>query len=94
MSQLASGVNHAFITGPNGIGMTDLNSFVTLSDGAFLYDARGINDNGQIVAEGSDGFAYLLDPVPEPKAYLLLLLGLGIMAPVIRRRCYMNAERN
>lgn len=46
---LASGaVGHAFVTGPDGVGMTDLNSLVTLTNGAHLFDATAINDHGQI----------------------------------------------
>lgn len=35
--------------------------------------------DGQIIADGSNGRAYLLSPVPEPIANLLLLLGLGML---------------
>ena len=39
---------HAFITGPNGVGMTDLGAL-----GEYHTYARGINDAGQVVG-GSD----------------------------------------
>lgn len=79
---------HAFITGPNGAGMTDLNSLVHLGNGTFLYDANGINDRGQIIANASDGHSYLLTlaPVPEPDTYAMFLAGLGLMGFIARRR--------
>lgn len=77
---------HAFITGPDGIAMTDLNSLVKLENGTFLAGATGINDRGQIIANGSDGHSYLLTPVPEPEAYALFLAGLGLMGFMVRRR--------
>lgn len=76
---------HAFVTGPDG-GITDLNSLVTLKDGIFLSDATGINDSGQIIANASDGQAYLLSPVPEPETYAMLLAGLGLMGFMGRRK--------
>ncbi|MBA4142139.1 MAG: DUF3466 family protein [Nitrosospira sp.] len=77
---------HAFVTGPDGEGMTDLNSLVELENGIFLADAMGINDRGQIIANASDGRAYLLSPVPEPQAYAMLLAGLGLMGFMARRK--------
>jgi probable HAF family extracellular repeat protein len=81
---------HAFITGPDGNGMTDLNSLVELQNGTFLADATGINDRGQIIANASDGHAYLLTPlltpVPEPETYAMLLAGLALMGLIVRRR--------
>ena len=61
---------HAFITGPNGQGMTDLNSLINVPDGVVLVDATNINNNGQLVAVGV---------VPEPEMYAMLLLGLGLI---------------
>ena len=40
-----SSLHHAFITGPNGIGMTDLGAL----GGAYYSSASGINDSGQVV---------------------------------------------
>jgi probable HAF family extracellular repeat protein len=54
----ATGAQDAFLL--SGSTMTDLNSLVTLSQGVSLIEATGINDLGQIVANGSDGHAYLL----------------------------------
>jgi probable HAF family extracellular repeat protein len=51
---------HAFLYG--GGTMTDLNSLVSPGLGITLYQATGINDRGQIVANGAGG-AYLLTPL-------------------------------
>jgi probable HAF family extracellular repeat protein len=77
---------HAFITGPDGEGVRDLNDLVKLENGTFFTDAQGINDHGQIIANASDGFAYLLTPVPEPETYAMLLAGLGLISFMVRRR--------
>ena len=79
---LASGaVGHAFVTGANGVGMTDLNALVTLTDGAYLIDASVINDHGQIVARATNGHSYLISVapvnVPEPGTLALFALGLA-----------------
>lgn len=55
-----------FVTGPNGFGLTDLNSLVTLSDGAKLVGAAAINNAGQIIAYDTNGIYYLLSPGPDP----------------------------
>jgi probable HAF family extracellular repeat protein len=44
VSNTAAGARHAFITGPNGVGMTDLGTLGGSSSSAF-----GINDAGQVV---------------------------------------------
>lgn len=77
---------HAFLTGPDGEGMTDLNSLVTLENGVYLASANGISDIGQIIANASDGRAYLLSPIPEPETYAMFLTGLGLMGFMARRR--------
>ena len=69
-------MHHAFITGPNGVGMTDLNSLVSLPGGYVL--ASGVNNLGQVVAIGS--------PIPEPETYAMLLAGLGLLGFIARRR--------
>jgi probable HAF family extracellular repeat protein len=45
-SDTANGQTHAFITGPNGVGMTDLGTL-----GGDFSEAYGINDTGQVVGE-------------------------------------------
>jgi probable HAF family extracellular repeat protein len=67
--------SHAFITGPHGAGMTDLNSLVDLPAGVRLIEATDINNAGQVIAVA----------IPEPESYLMLLAGLGIVGLVTRR---------
>ena len=65
-STKAEGAEHyAFITGPAGTGMTDLNSLVTLPDRLTLSQAQGINNSGQIIALSE------IPPIPEPATYAL-----------------------
>lgn len=86
-------VQHAFITGANGVGMTDLNTLVTLADGVVLEAALGVNDLGQVVAAGSDRRTYLVSPfaVPEPGTHALMLLGLGLIGMAVRRHASVAA---
>jgi probable HAF family extracellular repeat protein len=81
----SSGSYHAFVTGANGVGMTDLNDLATLESDYFQI-AYGINDQGQIIAGDSSGRAYLLSPVPEPKAFALILVGLGLVGFAARKQ--------
>jgi probable HAF family extracellular repeat protein len=67
---------HAFITGPNGAGMTDLNSLLESPGGTFLSEAAGINNVGQVIAIG----------VPEPQSYALMLVGLILVGFMVRRK--------
>ena len=77
-SDTAAGSHHAFITGPNGVGMTDLNALVSLPAGVVLTEATGINNHGQVAANGS--------LIPEPETYAMLLAGLGLLGFIARRR--------
>jgi probable HAF family extracellular repeat protein len=68
---------HAFITGPNGLGiMTDLNSLVHLPGGLVMDRAIAINDMGQVIATVA----------PEPESYALMLAGLALMGVMVRRK--------
>jgi probable HAF family extracellular repeat protein len=66
----------------------NLNDMIPASASVVLGGALGINDNGQIVAQGSlngQGYrAFLLTPVPEPTS--LTLLAIPFMAWYRRRR--------
>jgi probable HAF family extracellular repeat protein len=78
-------MDHAFISGANGYGLVDVNtlSFNNLAAGVrdwLFVNVTGINDFGQFVANGDNGRAYLISPVPEPATVLLMLFGLGLVA--------------
>jgi probable HAF family extracellular repeat protein len=75
-STTAEGYVHAFVTGFNGVGMTDLNTLVDLPKDVILIVATGINNNGQVIATS----------VPEPGAYALLLAGLVLIGFIARRK--------
>jgi probable HAF family extracellular repeat protein len=55
---------HAFVTGANGNNMRDLNLLVKKPIGIVFKDAESINDRGQIIAEASNSFCFLLTPRP------------------------------
>jgi probable HAF family extracellular repeat protein len=87
-------MDHAFITGANGLGLIDINtlSFTNLAESArdfLFFSATGINDSGQFITNGTNGHAYLVTPVPEPAAVLMMVCGLGWL--VWRRRASINA---
>ncbi|MCX5891288.1 MAG: HAF repeat-containing protein [Deltaproteobacteria bacterium] len=66
-------IPHAFLYS-DGV-MHDLNNLVqNLPAGDVLAAAYGINDRGQIIAQGSHGHSYLLTPGPPVGALDLLLL--------------------
>ena len=67
LTRLKRRLYHAFITGPDGAGMMDLNSLVDLPGGPILQFAIGINNSGQVIAIGN---------IPEPEVYTLFLVGL------------------
>jgi probable HAF family extracellular repeat protein len=70
-------IEHAFITGPNGTGMMDLNFLVDLPEGIILTNAMDINNAGQVIAIGT---------IPEPESYALLLAGLALVGFIARRK--------
>jgi probable HAF family extracellular repeat protein len=71
-------LTHAFLY--SGGRAADLNGLVPAGFGVVLTSAVGINGQGQIAAQGSDGHGYLLTPdgvaaTPEPSALALLAFG-------------------
>ncbi|MBS0587039.1 MAG: DUF3466 family protein [Proteobacteria bacterium] len=69
--------------------LTDLNTLLPLGSNWSLIHARSINDAGQIAGEGflnGEFHAFLLSPVPEPKIYAMLLVGLGLVYYCAYRR--------
>ena len=79
-NELYTGNPHAFITGPNGVGMTDLNSLVDLPKGVTLTHAVDINNVGQVIATAT------VSIIPEPEIYTMLLVGVGFMGFMARRK--------
>ena len=74
VAQISSGALHAFLY--TGGSMQDLNSLVKgLPPGVVLSAAEAINDQGWIAANGSDGYAYLLNPALSIAPGFLPLLG-------------------
>jgi probable HAF family extracellular repeat protein len=74
----------------NGV-MTDLNTVSGVAGtGWSLTDATAINDAGQIVGYGSNPqgvtSAFILTPVPEPEAYLMMGVGVCLAGVIARRR--------
>ena len=87
---------HAFVSGVNGVGLFDLNWFVSLDAGRFLTEAVGINRYGQIVANDNTGHAFLLSPVPEPQTWAMVLAALALIGAKtggLRRRGTQAAQR-
>jgi probable HAF family extracellular repeat protein len=71
--------------------MTDLNTVSGVAGtGWSLTDATAINDAGQIVGYGSNPqgvtSAFILTPVPEPEAYLMMGVGVCLAGVIARRR--------
>ena len=73
--------SHAFITGPDGAGMMDLNSLVDLPGGVVLTRATGINNAGQVIA-----ISVPIAVIPEPESYAMFLAGLGLIGFMARRK--------
>lgn len=80
----------------DGTSIVDLNSFLdasAVSAGWELLVANGINDSGWIVGTArntitgfSSGYLLSVTAVPEPESYAMLLVGLGLIGTVARRK--------
>lgn len=69
--------------------LVDLNTLVDPLGGWQLTSAADINNAGQILGtacQNSNCLSVLLTPVPEPATGLMLLVGLGVLAPLTTRR--------
>lgn len=90
LSKTSSGDLHAFVTGPNGQSMTDLETLDDIVKAGWSgLTVAGINDHGQIAGTGFiDGQqrAFFLSPVPEPAESALLLSGLLALQTLVKRR--------
>jgi len=80
VSETVFGGPHAFITGPDGAGMVDLNSLISLPAGVTLTEAVAINNSGQVVAVGTAAV------IPEPEVYALFLAGLALVGFIAGRK--------
>ena len=74
---------HAFITGPDGVGMTDLNS-LHLPFGFTMIKAIAINDMEQVLVTAV---------IPEPETYALMLAGLVLTGVMVRRKQNADAPK-
>lgn len=73
---------HPYITGANGVGITNLDDLVSMPAGTSLGIPLAINDNGQLLFLGAGSMSYyvLAPSVPEPPVYLLTALGMAGLA--------------
>jgi len=84
VSDTKSSGSHAFVLSQNG-AMLDLNGLIPARSGWVLREARGINDQGEIVGYGTNPTgqtdAFLLTPVPAPEPSTIggELLALALM---------------
>jgi probable HAF family extracellular repeat protein len=86
---LANGAERAFIS--DGVTMRNLNTLIDPALGWTLFEARGVNDRGQITVVAANRFsgafgAVLLTPVPEPATWGMMLAGFGGLGAVMRSR--------
>lgn len=80
-----SGNLHTFITGPNGVGMTDIGSI----PGETSTVISNINDSGQVV-----GMAYNNGDINHAKAFITEANGTGIRELALPEKSYVVAINN
>jgi probable HAF family extracellular repeat protein len=78
-----SGIYQAFVY--DGQGMTDLGTL-----GGMFSSAYGVNDDGIVVGYAQDAagdwYAAQWTPVPEPSGLVAIIVGIGGLSPLLRRR--------
>jgi probable HAF family extracellular repeat protein len=89
-SQTEDGIYHAFFTGTNGQGLTNLEIETDIMNAGWSnIRVSAINDFGQIAGTGDHNGTrrpFLLSPVPEPETYAMMLAGLSVLGFIHRRK--------
>jgi len=78
--------NYAYITGPGGQGVINIDSLFSAPQGDLFWSVTGINDQGQFVLNTRYGHAYLVSPVPEPATLALWTGGLLLLGRRLKAR--------
>ena len=76
-------------------GYSNLNSVIN-APGWVLQSAGDINDAGQIIGAGlfnGQRNSFLLTPIPEPRAWVLTVIGVVVVAFRFKRRTVRRASR-
>jgi len=73
---------------------SDKFSFLNVAAGNYLVTATGTLDgSGKVSNLALIGASYTVTPVPEPETYAMLLVGLGLMGAVVRRRNKSDSDQ-